>query len=610
MRETTSTGRQAVIYVRVSDRKQEKNGHGLDSQETRCREFASYRKHEVVKVFYETISGGKQGRPAMKAMLEFLKRHRTVTRHVVLIDDITRLARDIEIHKSLRRSIKAAGGDLESPSVVFGDSSDSLFFENMQALNSEYQRVKNGEQVVNRMRSRLLGGHFILAAPVGYIYAKLKDEGKRLVPNEPVASIVREALEGFASGRFATQADVQRFLQTQPDFPKDRQGRVHRARVPEMLNRIVYTGYFEMPAWNVSLRKGTHEPLISYETYQKIQARLKAPRRTPARKDFNEDFPLRGYVSCADCCQPLRAAWTKGRDRHHPYYICHTKTCVSYGKSIKRAVIEGEFETLLAGLKPSRDLFEAIHVLMKAWWDDRIAKAKNGLSAFKAELIQLERQAEKLVDLVIDAPSADLRARYEDRLRQIEADKIAVKEKLVSDGKPPRSFDAAYRTAMMFLANPLNLWHSPRLENKRTVLKLTFSERLIYSRFEGYRTPATSMPFRLFGAFDAGKEGMVDATGIEPVTPSMSTRCSPAELRVRQSGPEALRKASGAGRCGGIAAAFEGRKPTCSPPGENFRRPSSFRLRRRGREGARAWTAPWRRPERGPEPTGPRRRSR
>lgn len=29
-------------------------------------------------------------------------------------------------------------------------------------------------------------------------------------------------------------------------------------------------------------------------------------------------------------------------------------------------------------------------------------------------------------------------------------------------------------------------------------------------------------------------EGMVDATGIEPVTPSMSTRCSPAELRIRR----------------------------------------------------------------------------
>ena len=34
---------------------------------------------------------------------------------------------------------------------------------------------------------------------------------------------------------------------------------------------------------------------------------------------------------------------------------------------------------------------------------------------------------------------------------------------------------------------------------------------------------------------------MVDATGIEPVTPSMSTRCSPAELRIRQDGSERVR---------------------------------------------------------------------
>ena len=38
---------------------------------------------------------------------------------------------------------------------------------------------------------------------------------------------------------------------------------------------------------------------------------------------------------------------------------------------------------------------------------------------------------------------------------------------------------------------------------------------------------------------------MVDATGIEPVTPSMSTRCSPAELRIRRRAPKQL---FGAGR--------------------------------------------------------------
>ena len=34
---------------------------------------------------------------------------------------------------------------------------------------------------------------------------------------------------------------------------------------------------------------------------------------------------------------------------------------------------------------------------------------------------------------------------------------------------------------------------------------------------------------------------VVDATGIEPVTPSMSTRCSPAELRVRMNAAIAIR---------------------------------------------------------------------
>jgi len=39
--------------------------------------------------------------------------------------------------------------------------------------------------------------------------------------DEPVASYLQEALEGFASGRFETQAKVKCFLESCPDFPKD-----------------------------------------------------------------------------------------------------------------------------------------------------------------------------------------------------------------------------------------------------------------------------------------------------------------------------------------------------------------------------------------------------
>ena len=45
------------------------------------------------------------------------------------------------------------------------------------------------------------------------------------------------------------------------------------------------------PNWDVSVRKGHHEGLISLEAFEKIQKRVKEDARAPARKDLSADFP-------------------------------------------------------------------------------------------------------------------------------------------------------------------------------------------------------------------------------------------------------------------------------------------------------------------------------
>ena len=53
-------------------------------------------------------------------------------------------------------------------------------------------------------------------APLGYRYVPDKENGgKKLVVDEPLASVIRMALEGYASGHFASQAEVQRFLEAE-----------------------------------------------------------------------------------------------------------------------------------------------------------------------------------------------------------------------------------------------------------------------------------------------------------------------------------------------------------------------------------------------------------
>lgn len=269
-----------------------------------------------------------------------------------------------------------AGGILESPSIEFDDDADSELQEYILATVSQHQRKKNAEQTKNRMRARVMNGYWCFSAPMGYAYKKLSGQGNVLVKNKPLASIITEAMEDYASGRFQTQAEVMRFFQGFAEFPKDRNGIVRNERVKEILTRPVYAGMVEAPKWGVSLREGKHEPLISFETFQKIQSRLNSTAKVPARKNLNADFPLRGAVQCGDCDKPLTACWSKSKTgKRHAYYMCHNRACVSARKSIPRAKIEGDFKALLEELQPSKSLSDITRAMFKDVWNYRL---KNG----------------------------------------------------------------------------------------------------------------------------------------------------------------------------------------------------------------------------------------
>jgi len=85
------------------------------------------------------------------------------------------------------------------------------------------------------------------------------------------------------------------------------------------------------------------------------------------------------------------------------------------------------------------------------------------------------------------------------RINALEKKRLVLNDQLATAKQPLRSFDEMYRTALHLLANPLKIWHSGRLEDKRAVLKLVFSESLIYTRNGGYRTPKSSLPFSVVG---------------------------------------------------------------------------------------------------------------
>ncbi len=506
----------AVIYCRVSHPKQVREGHGLESQETRCREYAKHKGYEVVHAFHEAgITGKLLDRPKMQEMLAFLKEHKET--FIVIIDDISRLARNIEAHIKLRSSIQDAGAKLESPSIEFGEDSDSRLVEHLLASVAAHQREKNAEQVTNRMRARALNGYWVASPVPGYRYENVSGHGKLLVRDEPVASIVQEALESFASGRFQTQGEVKRFLEGHEAYPKGRDGKVHYQRVKDLFGRVLYAGRLTFPKWGIHNHSGKHEALISFETWRQIQQRLHGSAKVPARKSLNEDFPLRNFVACS-CGKPLTACWSKGRSRTYGYYLCQNKGCDSYGKSIKKGLLEGEFEKLLHNMRPSENLFAMAKEMFRELWERSIKKSKQEHVSIENSLVKIDRQVEQLLDRIIKTENDTVISAYEKRIKDLEEQKIVLSENIAKCGAKLPDFDKTYRTAFEFLENPHKLWASERFADKRTALKLAFVDRLVYDLKDGYRTAKYTLPFNVLGGVKCGQYDVVGPVGLEPTT--------------------------------------------------------------------------------------------
>lgn len=510
--------KQAIIYCRVSDAKQVKNGHGLESQETRCRQFAKLKGYEVIGCYHEQgVTGKLLDRPQIQAVLKFLKRSKHSANIVVIIDDISRLARDVQTHIQLRNAIAATGASLQSPSIEFKEDSDSKLVEHLLASVAAHHREKNAETTRNRMRARLMNGYWVSSAPIGYMYKKVSGHGKLLIRKEPEATILKEALEGYASGRFASQVEVQRFLERQEHYPKGKDGEIHMQRITDILRRILYAGYIHSPDKGINYVPAKHEALISYETYQRIQQRLANNKTAPINRHFKTEFLLRGFVSCAKCGKPLTGAFSKGRSKYYGYYHCKNKSCEYYAKTIRKEKLEDDISELIRHIQPRTGVENLAKDLFANMQDTYYEKQNAIHLSLKKKEKMLEIELEKIVEKTLSVESETLMAAFEKRAEKIENEMRVTREKIHNGNKNRPDLSGTLRTAIDFLQNPYKLWLSERIGDKITAIKLLFDNRIVYDKFEGVRTASIARPFRLLEEFSGGQSDMARPTGVEPV---------------------------------------------------------------------------------------------
>ncbi len=521
----------AVIYARVSSEKQVREGNGLKSQEISCRQYCERNGYHVLKVFKDKgITGAKYEREAYLEMLEYLKA--IGGKIILVVDDFSRLGRDIEVNARILRDMDLLDVRMESPAGRYESTPEGKVLFNMKTVLSQYQREANAKQVNDRMQARLLNGYRAVGScALGYEPTECSGLHR---PYIPVAPVIKQALEGYASGQFNSYVEVARFInshQLKRRLTKQqiREGKKNSGEYIALDSDGVkdhvldqawyYAGFIENEKFGVTRRKGQHDAIISVETMELIEKRLRGERLPVYRKNINQYFPLRGHVLCPSCQKPMMGSFCGGRKQEYGYYYCQQFTCEMKNKNARYEVVHGEFEDLLMALQPKEELLERATAILKGVWKEELNRHGQQRAEWKRQLMALENQLEQYVEELVTNKDKSTREIIQRKINEFSREK-AILERKVEDGRADDSdFETVLDTLINFLKNPLNLWKKGDLERKQLIQRMIFPEGLIFEiKGRKFRNPAKARVFAFIGELQPEKAGVVGPEGLEPPT--------------------------------------------------------------------------------------------
>ena len=137
----------------------------------------------------------------------------------------------------------------------------------------------------------------------------LAADGKRtIVPDPDAAPVITRLFERFARGDVSIKALAR-------DGMVLRGRRLYSSLIHHILRKRIYSGDFDFDGVTY---KGTYTPLVSRETWDRVQAILDG-RTSSSSRQRKRQFTLTGLVHCGHCGCLMVGELKKGR---YVYYHC------------------------------------------------------------------------------------------------------------------------------------------------------------------------------------------------------------------------------------------------------------------------------------------------
>lgn len=273
--------KQAAIYIRVSTLDQAREGYSLAAQQKALRDWAQAHQYGIFATYADEGISGKDitHRPAMQRLLTDIQQGDI---DIVLVWALSRLTRSVADLYDTWDILQAHDVGLVSYTESFDTSTPTgRAMMGLLGVFAQMEREITAERVRAAMAERAAQGKRTCSEVLGYDL----DGTDSLKINPEEANRIRYIFDKYIEYRnLSAVAELCRL-----HGYTGKRGRVFKAwHIHVILTRPIYAGY---NSYNGQLYRGSHEPIISVQQYNRVQRLLMTT--TAGRKRKNKLIQLK-----------------------------------------------------------------------------------------------------------------------------------------------------------------------------------------------------------------------------------------------------------------------------------------------------------------------------
>ncbi|WP_443749366.1 recombinase family protein [Asticcacaulis solisilvae] len=320
-----------AIYTRKSSEEGlEQDFNSLHAQREACEAFIKSQRHEgweLVEAAYDDggISGGTMQRPALQRLLDDI-RNREVD--IIVVYKVDRLTRSLADFARMVELFDAQGVSFVSVTQQFNTTSSmGRLTLNVLLSFAQFEREVTGERIRDKIKASKAKGIFMGGrVPLGY---RVEDRKLNIVEDE--AKTVRHIYERYLA--LGCVPDLKRELDRHNIRGRaanavdgsGKAARFSRGALHDLLRNPAYVG---MIRHKDTCHQGQHEPILTRELWNAVQAQLDANRngpKMPTAPRKTEPAALIGKV-VDEAGERLTPTHTIKKGRRYRYYISQRLT--------------------------------------------------------------------------------------------------------------------------------------------------------------------------------------------------------------------------------------------------------------------------------------------